>query len=193
MSRPEFAERKSEPILLVNNRYIRHPYFHKAVLVAFENLISANEKPSYFIYFHVEPDSIDVNIHPTKTEVKFENEQALWQILMVTVKESLGKYNAVPSIDFDTDDAPNIPIFDPSRTPSMPKVNLNPDYNPRRHPPGVAPHLLNWIGNNCIKVLSRAMRKIRLYKKVPRTMGLLLDGRFSAIARSGYLSRTLPV
>lgn len=133
VSRPEFAKKgRASQYFFVNNRYIRHPYFHKAVLVAFENLISANEKPSYFIYFHVEPDSIDVNIHPTKTEVKFENEQALWQILMVTVKESLGKYNAVPSIDFDTDDAPDIPIFDPSRTPSMPKVNLNPDYNPFR-------------------------------------------------------------
>ena len=131
MSRPEFAKKgRVSQYFFVNNRYIRHPYFHRAVLVAFENLISANEKPSYFIYFNVDPDSIDVNIHPTKTEVKFENEQALWQILMVTVKESLGKFNAVPSIDFDTDDAPDIPIFDPSTTPPMPRVNVNPDYNP---------------------------------------------------------------
>lgn len=131
VSRPEFAKKgRVSQYFFVNNRYIRHPYFHRAVLVAFENLISANEKPSYFIYFNVDPDSIDVNIHPTKTEVKFENEQALWQILMVTVKESLGKFNAVPSIDFDTDDAPDIPIFDPSTTPPMPRVNVNPDYNP---------------------------------------------------------------
>jgi DNA mismatch repair protein MutL len=133
VSRPEFAKKgRVSQFFFVNNRYIRHPYFHKAVLVAFENLIAASEKPSYFIYFQVEPDSIDVNIHPTKTEVKFENEQALWQILMVTVKESLGKFNAVPSIDFDTDDAPDIPIFDPSRPTSMPKVSVNPDYNPFR-------------------------------------------------------------
>ena len=133
VSRPEFAKKgRVSQFFFVNDRYIRHPYFHKAVLVAFENLIAANEKPSYFIYFQVEPDSIDVNIHPTKTEVKFENEQALWQILMVTVKESLGKFNAVPSIDFDTDDAPDIPIFDPSRPTSMPKVSVNPDYNPFR-------------------------------------------------------------
>ena len=133
VSRPEFAKKgRVSQFFFVNNRYIRHPYFHKAVLVAFENLIAANERPSYFIYFEVEPDSIDVNIHPTKTEVKFENEQALWQILMVTVKESLGKFNAVPSIDFDTDDAPDIPVFDPSRPTSMPKVSVNPDYNPFR-------------------------------------------------------------
>src|SRR5690554_7613978 len=133
VSRPEFAKKgRVSQFFFVNNRYIRHPYFHKAVLVAFEKLIAANEKPSYFIYFEVEPGSIDVNIHPTKTEVKFENEQALWQILMVTVKESLGKFNAVPSIDFDTDDAPDIPIFDPSRPTSMPKVSVNPDYNPFR-------------------------------------------------------------
>ncbi len=133
VSRPEFAKKgRVSQFFFVNNRYIRHPYFHKAVLVAFENLIAANERPSYFIYFEVEPGSIDVNIHPTKTEVKFENEQALWQILMVTVKESLGKFNAVPSIDFDTDDAPDIPIFDPSRPTSMPKVSVNPDYNPFR-------------------------------------------------------------
>lgn len=133
VSRPEFAKKgRASQFFFVNNRYIRHPYFHRAVLEAFENLISANEKPSYFIYFQVDPESIDVNIHPTKTEVKFENEQALWQILMVTVKESLGKFNAVPTIDFDTDDAPDIPIFDPTSSPSMPRVNVNPDYNPFR-------------------------------------------------------------
>ncbi|MDI9604384.1 MAG: DNA mismatch repair endonuclease MutL [Bacteroidota bacterium] len=133
VSRPEFAKKtKASQFFFVNNRFIRHPYFHKAVLVAFENLIAANEKPTYFIYFQVDPDALDVNIHPTKTEVKFENEQALWQILMVTVKEALGRFNAVPTIDFDTDDAPDIPIFDPSRSTSMPKVSLNPDYNPFR-------------------------------------------------------------
>jgi DNA mismatch repair protein MutL len=135
VSRPEFAKKtRTSQFFFVNNRFIRHPYFHKAVLVAFENLIAANEKPTYFIYFQVEPDAIDVNIHPTKTEVKFENEQALWQILMVTVKEALGRFNAVPSIDFDTDDAPDIPIYDPSRPTLMPKVSVDPDYNPFRDP-----------------------------------------------------------
>lgn len=128
---PEFARKgKANQFFFVNNRYIRHPYFHKAVTTAYEPLISTAENPNYFIYFEVQPDTIDVNIHPTKTEVKFEDERTLWQILMVTVKEALGKFNAIPSIDFDTADAPEIPIFDPSKTTSMPKVNLNPNYNP---------------------------------------------------------------
>lgn len=133
VARPEFAKKgRASQFFFVNNRYIRHPYFHRAVMAAFEPLISANENPNYFIYFQVDPGAIDVNIHPTKTEVKFENEQALWQILMVTIKESLGKFNAVPSIDFDTEGALEIPVFDPSKTSSMPKVNVDPDYNPFR-------------------------------------------------------------
>lgn len=135
VSRPEYAKKtKSNQFFFVNNRYIRHPYFHKAVTTAFEQLISPKEKPSYFIYFDVDPETLDVNIHPTKTEVKFENEQALWQILMVTVKESLGKFNAVPSIDFDREDAPEIPLYDPTGNVAMPKVNLNPSYNPFNNP-----------------------------------------------------------
>ncbi|MBK5194915.1 MAG: DNA mismatch repair endonuclease MutL [Proteiniphilum sp.] len=135
VARPEFAKKgRVSQFFFVNNRYIRHPYFHRAVISSFEPLIAANEKPSYYIYLQVNPDTIDVNIHPTKTEVKFENEQALWQILMVTVKESLGKFNAIPTIDFDTDDAPDIPLFDPSRSSSMPRVSLDPNYNPFRNP-----------------------------------------------------------
>ncbi len=131
VARPEFAKKgRVNQFFFVNNRFIRHPYFHRAVMTAFEPLIAANEKPAYYIYLRVDPDTIDVNIHPTKTEVKFENEQALWQILMVTVKESLGKFNAIPSIDFDREDAPEIPIYDPSRNAPMPRVNINSGYNP---------------------------------------------------------------
>lgn len=131
VANPQYAKKgRAKQFFFVNNRYIRHPYFHKALMTAYEPLLSANENPNYFIYFQVNPDAIDVNIHPTKTEVKFENEQSLWQILMVTIKEALGRFNAIPSIDFDTADAPEIPIFDPTKTPSMPKVSLNPNYNP---------------------------------------------------------------
>jgi DNA mismatch repair protein MutL len=132
VTRPEFAKKaKANQFFFVNNRYIRHPYFHRAIATAFEPLIAANEKPGYYIYFQVDPGTIDVNIHPTKTEVKFENEQPLWQILMVTVKESLGKFNAIPTIDFDRDDAPEIPLYNPAGHASpMPRVNIDPDYNP---------------------------------------------------------------
>lgn len=135
VTRPEFARKgRASQFFFVNNRFIRHPYFHRAVMAAFEPLIAANEKPGYYIYFQVDPETLDVNIHPTKTEVKFENEQALWQILMVTVKESLGKFNAMPSIDFDRADAPEIPIFDPLRSTPMPHVNVDPGYNPFHNP-----------------------------------------------------------
>lgn len=131
ITKPEFAKkRRGNQFFFVNGRYMRHPYFNKAISVAFENLIQSNENPSYFIYFQVDPNSIDVNIHPTKTEIKFENEQAIWQILMVSIKESLGKFNAVPSIDFDTEDSISIPVFDKDKQIHSPQVNLNPDYNP---------------------------------------------------------------
>jgi len=131
VTKPENAKKsRASQFFFVNRRFIRHPYFHRAVMTAFEPLLPPNENPSYFIYFEVDPASLDVNIHPTKTEVKFENEQALWQILMVTIKEALGKFNALPPIDFDKEDAVEIPIYDKSKNPTMPKVNIDPNYNP---------------------------------------------------------------
>ena len=86
---------------------------------------------------NVNPNDIDVNIHPTKTEIKFENEQAIWQILMAAVKESIGMFNDVPSIDFDTEDKPDIPVYNPDMIPSAsaPKISLNPHYNPFKSSP----------------------------------------------------------
>lgn len=132
VTKPENAKKgRASQYFFVNGRYIRHPYFHKAVMTAYAPLIPMNENPAYYIYFEVDPSTIDVNIHPTKTEVKFENELALWQILMVTVKEALGKINAAPSIDFDMADAIDIPVFDNSKKEiSMPKLNIDPSYNP---------------------------------------------------------------
>lgn len=145
ITKPEFAKkRRGNQFFFVNGRYMRHPYFHKAISVAFENLIQSNENPSYFIYFQVDPNSIDVNIHPTKTEIKFENEQAIWQILMVSIKESLGKFNAVPSIDFDTEDSISIPVFDKDKQIHSPQVNVNPDYNPFKQSSYRRPPKMNW-------------------------------------------------
>lgn len=131
VAKPETARKKgAHQYFFVNGRYMRHPYFHKAVMEAFERLIPAGEQISYFIYFEVDPANIDVNIHPTKTEIKFENEQAIWQILSAAVKESLGKFNAVPSIDFDTEGMPDIPAFESPRSVAPPKVHYNADFNP---------------------------------------------------------------
>ena len=117
VGKPETARKKgARQYFFVNGRYMRHPYFHKAIMDAYEQLVPVGEQVSYFIYFEVDPANIDVNIHPTKTEIKFENEQAIWQILAAAVKETLGKFNAVPSIDFDTEGMPDIPAFDASHT-----------------------------------------------------------------------------
>ena len=133
IGRPETSRKKgARQYFFVNGRYMRHPYFHKAVMDAYEQLVPAGEQVSYFLYFDVEPANIDVNIHPTKTEIKFENEQAIWQILSAAIKESLGRFNAVPSIDFDTEGMPDIPAFEhsPYSGIQMPKTTYNPEYNP---------------------------------------------------------------
>ena len=131
IGRPETARKKgARQYFFVNGRYMRHPYFHKAIADAYEHLIPVGEQVSYFIYFEIEPAHIDVNIHPTKTEIKFENEQAVWQILSAAVKETLGKFNAVPSIDFDSADMPDFPVFDQGRSVAPPGLHYSTDFNP---------------------------------------------------------------
>lgn len=138
---PENARRRGAlQYLFVNGRNMRHPYFHKAIVSCYENLISAEEQPNYFLNFNVDPSTIDVNIHPTKNEIKFENESAIWQILNAAVRETLGKFNAVPSIDFNRDDdVPDIPAFNPDAS-AMPDFMASSDYNPfTAQPPAAAP------------------------------------------------------
>ena len=89
---------------------MRHPYFHKAVMQAYEKLLPADTFPSYFLFLEIDPANIDINVHPTKTEIKFENERAIWQIIHAAVRESLGKHNVVPSIDFDQSGSIDIPV-----------------------------------------------------------------------------------
>ena len=130
---PEAALKRGCPqFFFVNNRYIQHPYFHKAISMSYEKLIMPEMRPAYFIFFDVEADKIDVNIHPTKTEVRFEDEKAIFPILSAAIKEALGKSNSVPSIDFDQDDAPDIPAFTGKQMEYVapPKVSYNPNYNP---------------------------------------------------------------
>ena len=135
VGKPEAARKKGiHQYFFVNGRYMRHPYFHKAVMEAFAHLIPEGEQVPYFIYFEVDPANIDVNIHPTKTEIKFENDSAIWQILVAAVREALGRFNAVPTIDFDVEGRPDIPTFEqhPSQPVRPPRVEYNPDYNPFR-------------------------------------------------------------
>ncbi len=148
VGKPESARKKGTlTYFFVNGRYMKHPYFHKAVVNAFERLVPQGLLVPYFIYFDVAPSDIDVNIHPTKTEIKFENEQSIWQILLAAVKDAVGKFCDVPTIDFDTEGRPDIPVFNPQvHSVSMPATSYNPEYNPFKStsiPKGTDGHHLN--------------------------------------------------
>ena len=134
VGRPENARRRGAlQFFFVNGRHMKHPYFHKAIINCYDQLIPADSQPNYFVNFSVEPSTIDINIHPTKNEIKFENEQAIWQILFAAVKEALGKFSAVPSIDFDTDGMFQIDDADAlsNHTGNVPPpIDINPDFNP---------------------------------------------------------------
>lgn len=131
VGKPESSRKKgSHQYFFVNGRYMRHPYFHSAVMHAYEHLIPAGEHVSYFIYLSVDAATIDVNVHPTKTEVKFDNEQPIWQMLSAVVKEALGKYSNVPTIDFDVADRPSIPVMGANGGPATLPSPMTTTYNP---------------------------------------------------------------
>lgn len=132
---PSAAKRKNaHQFLFVNGRFMRHPYFVKAIMMAYERLIQDGLQIPFFINFDVDPARIDVNIHPTKTEIKFEDDNAIFQILLAAVRESLGKYGAVPALDFDTEARPDIPTFsndEQSRANvAPPQIHVNTSFNP---------------------------------------------------------------
>ena len=131
IGKPENARKRNAlQFLFVNGRYMRHLYFHKAIMTAYEQLIPEGEQPNYFLRFSVDPQSIDVNIHPTKTEIKFEDEVPIWQILAAGVKETLGRFSEVPAIDFDTQGAPEIPAYGGHVEVHRPEIEIDPQYNP---------------------------------------------------------------
>ncbi len=133
---PDSSRKKGcKQFFFVNGRYMRHPYFHSAVMHAYEELIPAGDHVSYFIYFSVDPSAIDVNVHPTKTEIKFDNEQPIWQVLEAAVRESLGRFYQVPTIDFDVVDRPNIPVAGASGSYTAAPPRHQVDYNPFRPEP----------------------------------------------------------
>ena len=136
VGKPESARKKeTHQFFFVNGRFMKHPYFSKAVMTPFERLVPQGEQVPYFIYFDVPASDIDVNIHPTKTEIKFENEQVIWQILSAAVKDAVGKFNDIPSIDFDVLGKPDIPVYNPDNTSvRKPEVRTNPQYNPFNNP-----------------------------------------------------------
>jgi len=131
ITKPEYAKKSfGEQFFFANGRFIRHPYLHKAIIQAYTGILPTEYIPSYFIFLEVPADSIDINIHPTKTEVKFEDEQVIYQILLSSVKQVLGKFNVVPSLDFDKDNSIQIPVLRKNTKISMPQIAVDTNYNP---------------------------------------------------------------
>ena len=152
VSRPDATKKRGAlQYFFVNGRFMKHPYFHKAIMQAYEQLIPPGEQPSYFVYLTLDPASIDVNIHPTKTEIKFENEQPIWQILMAATREALAKSSAIPTIDFDAEGGLSIPVYNPSKRNasagggvSAPKLQGDVDYNPFESEPSAPKQEFDW-------------------------------------------------
>lgn len=129
--KPEFAKKiRGEQYFFVNNRFIKDGYLHHAVCAAFENMISKDSYPSYFINLHIDPSLIDVNIHPTKTEIKFVDDKSVYAIMRAAVKRSLGKFSVAPSLDFDRERTFDIPLEKLETYPVNPSIKINPNYNP---------------------------------------------------------------
>jgi len=135
VGKPEAAGKQAQQFFFVNGRYMRHPYFHKAVLQAYTGMLGSEMLPPYFIYFDIAPEQIDVNVHPTKTEIKFADEQAIFPILTATVRAALGKFNVVPSIDFLGGNI-EIPVAnaDIRATAKAPQLHMSSGYNPFEQP-----------------------------------------------------------
>lgn len=196
VARPDTATKtQSNQYLFVNGRYFKSGYFHKAVMRAYEKLIPEGYSPSYFIYMETDPGAVDVNISPTKTEVKFEDDSVIFQVLYACIKETLGKNSFGASIDFDVEGTPDIPVFGrhfedlyPS---SEPAVGTDPAYNPFDNDgfPSEEPHYSNFIGGS--------LPDMTPFREVPGTSGTegVQDGSGSAgqaprmPGMSGYVDR----
>lgn len=131
VGKPEFAKKsRGEQFFFVNDRFVKSGYLHHAIMAAYEGLLKEGTHPSYFIYFNVPPDSIDINIHPTKTEVKFDDEQALYSILRSIIKHSLGQFNVAPILDFQRDASLDTPYDFEGKEASTPTIEVDRNFNP---------------------------------------------------------------
>ena len=130
IGKPEFAKRtRGEQFFFLNNRFIKNGYLHHAVQKAFDQLLAHDSYPTYFLFLDVDPKTIDVNIHPTKTEVKFQDDQSIYAILRSSVKRALGQYNISPTLDFNQEMSMEIP-YNRKEMPTAPVIKVNPNYNP---------------------------------------------------------------
>ena len=140
IGKPDFAKKtRGEQFFFVNKRFIKNGYLHFAVMQAYQDLIPNKSYPSYFIYMEMDPASIDINIHPTKTEIKFEDEKAIYAILNSAVKQSIGKYQVAPSLDFEQETSFNVEPLTGDREIKIPQIKVNPSFNPFDEKPIKAP------------------------------------------------------
>jgi len=131
IGKPEFARKtRGEQYFFANGRFIKNPYLNHAVENAFQELIMKDAFPTYFIYLEVDPSSIDVNIHPTKTEINFQDAKSIYAILNAAIKQSIGKYNLMPTLDFETEKSLDLPPLPKDHPINPPTIRINPDYNP---------------------------------------------------------------
>ncbi|MCQ2150183.1 MAG: DNA mismatch repair endonuclease MutL, partial [Bacteroidales bacterium] len=222
IGRPDTAKKSlGTQFLFVNNRYFRSPYLHKAIMKAYQEFIPEGVTPAYFIYFDVDPQTIDVNIHPTKTEIKFEEDSILFQILYACVKEVLGRNSFGASIDFDAESAVQLPVigknFEEYHPISAPVIECDPTYNPFETPQfgNTIDHFEKERPQDCSKLfedqpLSSPTRVITVqgkYIAVPASSGIMLvnirraqerimfDRFLNAISRNEHVTQTalLPV
>ena len=139
IGKPEFSKKTyGEQFMFVNNRFMKHPYFHKAIMKAYEQILSPDHFPSYFLFFETDPSTIDINIHPTKTEIKFEDERSIWQILLASTKEAIGKHNLSPTLDFSREGIIDIPVLKKDQEISIPTENIDRNFNPFNNEDGSA-------------------------------------------------------
>jgi DNA mismatch repair protein MutL len=131
IGKPEFAKKtRGEQYFFVNNRFIKSPYLNHAIQKAYEELLPSDQYASYFLQMELDPAKIDINIHPTKTEVKFEEERAIYAIIRTAVRQALGKFNIAPSIDFEQENSFNVPALKKGESVQMPNIEVNPNFNP---------------------------------------------------------------
>lgn len=129
--KPEFAKKKrGEQFFFVNGRFIKSPFLHNALREAFEEVLTPEHHPGYFLYLEVDPSALDVNIHPTKTEVKFEDERSIYAVLRSAARHAIGQFNVAPAIDFDSEISLSVPPMPQGHVPKAPQIKVNPHFNP---------------------------------------------------------------
>lgn len=133
ITKPEFARKsRGEQFLFVNRRFIKSPLLHNAIIRAYGELLAPGTHPAYFIYLEMDPSEIDVNIHPTKTEIKFQDEKTIYALLHSSIRQALGKFNVTPTLDFEQETSFSTPPLQPGQIVKPPTIRVNPDYNPFR-------------------------------------------------------------